>query len=168
VSTWVTAADQQVLTPGVVGGLMWLVPLLPFLAFGIILFFGKRLPGRGHTVGIAAVALGLILSLVGFIELAGGRADVERAWTWFRLGDALELELGMKFDFLTAVMFVVITAISLLVQIYSTGYMRGDVRYTWYYAALSLFTASMLLLVISNNLLQMFVGWEESVSARTS
>jgi len=155
-------ASEEILTPGTVGGLMWLVPLLPFVAFFVILFFGKRMPGKGHWVGIGAVGLGLLLSLVGFFELAGGRGAVERSWTWFELGgtEGTTLELGMTFDFLTAVMFVIVTAISLLVQIYSTGYMHDDSRYSWFYAVLSLFTSSMLFLVLSNNLLQMFVGWE--------
>ena len=141
---------------------MWLVPLLPFLAFFVILFFGRKMPGKGHWVGIGAVGLGLLLSLVGFFELAGGRGAVEKSWTWFQFGgsEGMTLELGMRFDFLTGVMFVIVTAISLLVQIYSTGYMHDDSRYSWFYAVLSLFTSSMLFLVLSNNLLQMFVGWE--------
>src|ERR671914_742043 len=140
---------------------MWLVPLLPFLAFLIILFFGKRMPDRGHTVGIAAVGIGLVLSIAGFIELASGAGGVEKSWTWFAFEQSgLELEFGMNYDFLTGVMFLVVTIVSLLVQIYSTGYMHDDKRYTWFFAALSLFTASMLLLVIANNLLLMLVGWE--------
>ena len=141
---------------------MWLVPLLPFVSFWVILFFGKRLRSRGHIAGIVAVGLGLLLSLIAFAELAGGRSDIERSWTWFEFagGETLRVGFGMKFDFFTAVMFVVVTAISLLVQVYSVGYMHDDKRYTWYYAALSLFTASMLFLVIADNLLQMFVGWE--------
>ena len=70
-------AHEEILTPGTVGGIMWLVPLLPFLAFFVILFFGRKMPDKGHWVGIGAVALGLILSLVGFFELAGGRDAVE-------------------------------------------------------------------------------------------
>jgi NADH-quinone oxidoreductase subunit L len=155
-------AGGEVLRPGTIGGLMWLVPLLPFLAFFVILFFGKRLPGHGNSVGIGAVGIGLALSLAAFFELAGGRADIEKSWTWFEFGGgrSLEVGFGMRFDFFTAVMFVVVAAVSLLVQIYSTGYMRGEARYTWYYAALSLFTASMLFLVIADNLMQLFVGWE--------
>ena len=155
-------ASEEILTPGTVGGIMWLVPLLPFLAFFVILFFGRKMPDKGHWVGIGSVALGFLLSLVGFVELAGGRGAVEKSWTWFQLGgrEGMTLELGLRFDFLTAVMFVIVTLISLLVQIYSTGYMHDDSRYSWFYAALSLFTASMLFLVLSNNLLQMFVGWE--------
>jgi len=151
---------EAVFEPGLIGQIAWLVPLLPFLAFFVILFFGKRLPDKGHSVGIGAVAAGLVISLLAFIELAGGRGDIERSWTWFEFSDILELEFGMKIDFLTAVMFVVVCSISLLVQIYSTGYMHGDSRYTWFYAVLSMFTSSMLFLVIANNLMQMFVGWE--------
>jgi len=149
-----------VFEPGLIGHIAWLVPLLPFLAFFVILFFGKRLPDKGHSVGIGAVAIALVISLLSFIELAGGRGDIEKSWTWFEFSDILELEFGMKLDFLTAVMFVVVCTISLLVQIYSTGYMHGDSRYTWFYAVLSMFTSSMLFLVIANNLMQMFVGWE--------
>jgi NADH-quinone oxidoreductase subunit L len=142
------------------GELMWLVPLLPFLSFFGILFFGKKLPDKGHTMGIAAVGVGLLLSLAGFVELAAGADEVEKSWTWFQFGGSLRLEFGMNYDFLTAVMFVVVTSVSLLVHIYSTGYMHDDKRYTWFFAALSLFTSSMLFLVIANNLLQMLVGWE--------
>jgi NADH-quinone oxidoreductase subunit L len=150
-----------VVRDAVLGQYMWLVPLLPFLAFLIILFFGKRMPDRGHTVGIAAVGIGLVLSIAGFIELASGAGGVEKSWTWFAFEQSgLELEFGMNYDFLTGVMFLVVTIVSLLVQIYSTGYMHDDSRYTWFYAALSLFTTSMLLLVIANNLLMMLVGWE--------
>jgi len=151
---------EAVFEPGLIGHIAWLVPLLPFLAFFVILFFGKRLPDKGHSVGIGAVAIALVISLLSFIELAGGRGDIEKSWTWFEFSDILELEFGMKLDFLTAVMFVVVCTISLLVQIYSTGYMHGDSRYTWFYAVLSMFTSSMLFLVIANNLMQMFVGWE--------
>jgi NADH-quinone oxidoreductase subunit L len=141
---------------------MWLVPLLPALSFLVILFFGRKFPDKGHTVGILAVGIGLLLSLIGFIELAAGGDFVERHWTWFELaeGKSIELSFGMNYDFLTAVMFLVVTSVSLLVQVYSVGYMHDDERYTWFYAALSLFTASMLLLVIADNLLMMLVGWE--------
>ncbi|MDQ3915886.1 MAG: NADH-quinone oxidoreductase subunit L [Actinomycetota bacterium] len=139
---------------------MWIVPLLPFLAAIAIGFFGKRMRDRGHALGIGAVAAGFVLSLIGFVELAAGNAHVEKSWTWFELPGGFELEFGMNYDFLAGVMFVVVTFISMLVQVYSTGYMHDDNRYTWFYTALSLFTGSMLLLVIANNLVQMLVGWE--------
>ncbi|HWC13087.1 MAG TPA: NADH-quinone oxidoreductase subunit L [Actinomycetota bacterium] len=141
---------------------MWLVPLLPFLSFFVILFFGKKTSHGGHAFGIAAIGIGFVMSLVGFIELASGAAAVEKAWTWFEFGggESLHLEFGMNYDFLTGIMFVVVTLVSLLVHIYSTGYMHGEERYTIFFAMLSLFTGSMLFMVIANNLLQLFVGWE--------
>ncbi|MPZ91220.1 MAG: NADH-quinone oxidoreductase subunit L [Actinobacteria bacterium] len=144
---------------GLFPDLMWLVPLLPALSFLVILFFGKRFPDKGHGVGILAIGIAFFLSLAGFIDLITGAETVEKHWVWFEL-ETLELTFGMNYDFLTGLMFVVVTFISLLVQIYSTGYMLDDERYTWFYAALSLFTASMLLLVTADNLIMMLVGWE--------
>ena len=157
---YVLAVQEGDLTNPAIGPYMWLVPLLPFLATVIIGFFGKRMSSRGHSVGIAAVGIGWVLSLIGFVELAAGAGGTERSWTWFEFEGVLELEFGMNYDFLTGIMFLVVTTVSLLVQVYSTGYMHDDKRYTWFYAALSLFTGSMLLLVIANNLLLMLVGWE--------
>ena len=76
------------------------------------------------------------------------------------LGEGYEMEAGMRIDGLTAMMFLLVTFVSLMVQIYSTGYMHGDPKYTYFFALLSVFTASMLLLVIANNIMQMLVGWE--------
>ena len=156
------AAEAEIAPTGeaVIGDIMWIVPLLPFLAFFVILFFGKKLPKRGHEAGIIAIGLAWLLSVVGFIELVSKNAPVQKSWTWIEFANGFELELGMNYDFLCGVMFIVVTTVSLLVQIYSTGYMHDDKRYTWFYAALALFTSSMLFLVIANNLLQMLVGWE--------
>ncbi|MEA2451370.1 MAG: NADH-quinone oxidoreductase subunit [Actinomycetota bacterium] len=139
---------------------MWLVPLLPVLSFFAILFFGKKTKSRGHWFGIGALGIGFAMSLFAFIQLAAGNAAVEKSWNWFKIGDTINLEFGMHYDFLTGVMFVVVTLIALLVHIYSTGYMHDDERYTIFFAFLSLFTGSMLFMVIANNLLQLFVGWE--------
>ncbi len=79
--------------------------------------------------------------------------------TWWHNG-ALKFSVGTRIDGLVVMMLFVVTLISLLVHIYSTAYMHDDVRFTYYYAALSLFTASMLLLVVSANMLQLLVGWE--------
>jgi NADH-quinone oxidoreductase subunit L len=136
----------------------WLIPIIPLVAFFVILFFGKRTPGRGADIGIVATAASFVISLVIFFEVLGG-THLERSWSWFELGP-LHLELGMNIDGLAAVMFIVVTVVSLLVQIYSVEYMRNEPRFTWYYAALSLFTGSMLNLVIANNLFQLLVGWE--------
>src|SRR5262249_11811613 len=79
--------------------------------------------------------------------------------TWWQNG-SMKFVVGARMDGLVAMMLIVVTVISLLVHIYSTAYMHGDRRFTYYYAALSLFTASMLLLVVSSNLLELLVGWE--------
>ncbi|MGH8937834.1 MAG: NADH-quinone oxidoreductase subunit 5 family protein, partial [Actinomycetes bacterium] len=79
--------------------------------------------------------------------------------TWFTVGP-LHLELGQYVDGLTAVMLIVVTAVSLAVHVYSIGYMSGDVRFTWFYVVLSLFTSAMLNVVIANDLFQLLVGWE--------
>jgi NADH-quinone oxidoreductase subunit L len=87
------------------------------------------------------------------------KQPIERSFVWWQSGET-KIGGGILIDGLAVMMLVVVTAISLLVHVYSTNYMHGDRRYTYFYAALSLFTASMLLLVISNNLLQLLVGWE--------
>jgi len=140
----------------------WLIPVLPLAAFFLILAFGKRLPRKGTEIGLAAVGASFVLSLFILIGdyVGGGGPVVERKVDWLPFGADLGLNLGMKIDGLVAVMFVVVTLVSLMVQIYSTAYMHGDKRYTWYYAALNLFTGSMLTLVIADNLIQLLIGWE--------
>ncbi|MFA5891119.1 MAG: NADH-quinone oxidoreductase subunit L [Actinomycetota bacterium] len=139
----------------------WLIPALPFLAVALIAVFGKRMRRGGSEIGIAAVGIAAVLSYVTIADfIGGGGPTVLRALNWFPFGGDFRLPLGMRVDGLTAVMFVVVTTVSLMVQIYSTGYMHGDKRFTWYFTAINLFTGSMLLLVISSNLLQMLIGWE--------
>jgi NADH-quinone oxidoreductase subunit L len=140
-------------------GIMWLVPALMAASFLIILFFGPKLPGKGHSIGIGAVTVAFLLSLGGFIDLLSGAETVEKSWNWIEL-ESLEIGFGMHYDFLCAVMFIVVTFISLMVYIYSTGYMHGDKKYSWFFAVLSLFSFSMLLLVIADNLIMLLVGWE--------
>ncbi|MGH2727551.1 MAG: proton-conducting transporter membrane subunit, partial [Actinomycetota bacterium] len=140
----------------------WLIPVLPLAAFFLILAFGKRLPRKGTEIGIPAVGASFALALVILVGdyVGGGGPVVEKGLDWFPFGANLGIELGMKIDGLVAVMFLVVTLVSLMVQIYSTAYMHGDKRYTWYFAALNLFTGSMLNLVIANNLIQLLIGWE--------
>jgi NADH-quinone oxidoreductase subunit L len=139
--------------------LAFLIPLLPFAATALIVTLGKRTPGKGAPIGILAVAAGLVLSAGAFLETLGGHEAVEHSVRWAVFGP-VDFELGIAVDQLSAMMFVVVCFVSMLVQIYSTSYMHGDVRYTWYFAALNLFTGSMLTLVAANNTLQLLVGWE--------
>jgi NADH-quinone oxidoreductase subunit L len=139
--------------------LAWIVVILPLGTFFLIAFFGKRLPGKGAGLGIAAMAVGLVLSLLVLWHFVTGGAPAEQSISWFSIG-GFEFELGTYVDGLTAVMLVVVTLVSLCVQVYSVGYMHGDSRYTWFYAVLSLFTGAMLNVVVANNLIQLLVGWE--------
>ncbi|MGI8808677.1 MAG: NADH-quinone oxidoreductase subunit L [Acidimicrobiales bacterium] len=140
----------------------WLIPLIPAVSFFVILFFGRRLPKKGAEVGIGALTAAFVLSLLVALEWIGEhvpRHPVRRHTTWFEIG-GIDFGAGMHIDGLTVMMLVVVTFISLMVHVYSTGYMDGDRRYTYFFAALSLFTAAMLLLVVSDNTLQLMIGWE--------
>ena len=166
---------------------VWIIPALPAASFLVILFFGKRMPKKGAWIGIAAVGASFVLSCITaaqWIErvntaeghsvglgafvgngmlLSGGEhavvTPVVHSINWWHSG-GVSFGVGTYVDGLTVMMMFVVTIISLLVHIYSTGYMRGDHRYTWFFACLSLFTSSMLLLVVADNTLQMLVGWE--------
>src|SRR3954447_23398967 len=140
----------------------WLIPLIPALSFFVILFFGKRLPRKGSEIGIGALGIAFVLALVCAAQWIGKETPREPAHahhTWFTFGGT-DFGFGIHVDGLTVMMLVVVAFISLMVHVYSTGYMHGDRRYTYFFAALSLFTAAMLLLVVSDNTLQLMIGWE--------
>jgi NADH-quinone oxidoreductase subunit L len=145
----------------------WVIPAIPTASFFIILFFGKKMPRKGSEVGIVALLVTWIFSTICALQWirlpvddeSHLRTAVDRGFTWWRNGN-VKIGAGIHIDGLTVMMLFVVTFISLLVHIYSSAYMKDDRRFTHYYAALSLFTASMLLLVVSDNLLQLLVGWE--------
>ncbi len=140
----------------------WLIPLIPAISFVLILAFGKRMPRKGSEIGVLALAAAFALSVITAIQWIGEhvpRHAVDRHVTWFEMG-GVEIGAGIHIDGLAVMMLVVVSFISLLVHVYSTGYMHGDRRYTYFFAALSLFTASMLMLVVSDNTLQLLVSWE--------
>jgi NADH-quinone oxidoreductase subunit L len=137
----------------------WVLVLLPLVSAAVILFFGKRTPGKGAVYGIVGVGAAFLFALAVLWHFVEGGGPFEGSVEWFTIG-SLHLELGILVDGLTGIMVVVVTAISLAVHVYSLGYMHGDERYTWFYVVLSLFTAAMLTVVVSNNLIQLLVGWE--------
>ncbi len=149
----------QVAAAGGIRELAWLVPILPISAFFLIVFFGKKTPGKGAYIGLLFTGAAFVIGLLSFIEATNQKDIVEKSFTWLSFGD-LHLEIGMRVDALASMMFVVVCLVSVLMQVYSIGYMHGDVRYTWYFAAVNLFTGSMLTLVIANNTVQLLVGWE--------
>ncbi len=142
----------------------WLVPLLPALSFVGILFFGKRMRYKGAELGIGAVAVSFVLAVCAGIAWLGHHDDsgyyaVQSSTQWLQSG-GVEFGAGVLVDGLSVMMLLVVTIVSLLVHIYSTDYVGDDKRYTHFFAFLSLFTAAMLFFVLSDNILQMIVGWE--------
>lgn len=144
----------------------WLIPFLPFLSFLLIALVTRRSKGLSAAVSILAIlsALGLAIAIgVGVIQSWNGEEFVGReavaAANWLNIG-GLKIDFGTIVDPLSAMMLFVVTLVASMVQIYSLGYMHGDRGWSRYYAYQSLFAASMLGLVISTNLLQLFIFWE--------
>ncbi len=136
------------------------IPLIPLLATAVNIFFGPRL-GREKAGILACVAVGLsfFLSLWALALLPSGGVLGDTLFTWIE-SDPLRVELSFQVDRLTAVMLLVITGIGLLIHIYSLGYMGHDEGMVRYFAYLNLFIFFMALLVLADNLLLLFVGWE--------
>ena len=152
-------------TGGVLAEWAGLMLVLPFVAFLLIIFFGKRLKGQGAEFAIGAMAIIFLHALALFIANAGGGIVHEEHFQLARIGilpggEELAFELGWVVDGLSIMMYLVVATVSLLVFIYAVGYMKGDVRVTFFFAALSLFAGSMLVLVGAPNLVQLIIGWE--------
>jgi len=145
---------------------IWLIFLLPLFSFIIISFFIRPFVKAASRVAgyitILSIAGSLALSIWAlFAVMAAPHHDIPVPdVTWVVIEGGVTIHLGLIMDSLTAVMLIVVTVVSLMVQIYSQGYMHGDPGYHRYYAWMSLFTASMIGLVIADNLLFLFVFWE--------
>ncbi len=140
----------------------WVVVALPLLSAVLITAVGKQLPGKGSEIGIAALGLSWLLAVGIAWEtfVTSPMEPLERSIDWSPLGGGFVFELGMLVDGLTAVMLLLVTTVSFMVHVYSREYMHGEPRYTYFFAMLGLFTFSMLLLVVANNLLLAVIGWE--------
>ncbi len=139
-----------------------LIPLAPLIGAVIAGLFGKQIGRAGaHWVTIIGVAISFILSLIVFkqIILDGAPAYNASVYTWM-VSAGVKFEVGFLIDQLTALMIVVVTFVSLMVHIYTIGYMHDDPGYQRFFSYIALFTFSMLMLVMSNNFLQLFFGWE--------
>ena len=120
-------------------------------------WFGRRI---SHTLTILGVLVSFLISASTLYSVAvdGARLN-ETLYTWMVVG-GLKMEVGFLIDGLTAMMMCVVTFVSLMVHIYTIGYMEEDEGYNRFFSYISLFTFSMLMLVMSNNMLQLFFGWE--------
>jgi len=139
-----------------------LIILAPLLAAVVVGFFGHRIGRAGsHWLTILAVGISFVLSSIVLYQLYWGGLEAEnyKLYTW-AISDEIAMEIGFLIDNLTALMIVVVSFVSLMVHIYTIGYMRDDPGYQRFFSYISLFTFSMLILVMSNNFLQLFFGWE--------
>jgi NADH-quinone oxidoreductase subunit L len=141
--------------------ILLLIVLAPLVASIVAGLFGRWVGRIGaHTITIAGVALSFVLSTKVLLGLLDGAPVFDGAvYTWL-VSDGIRMEIGFLADNLTALMMCVVTFVSLMVHVYTIGYMRDDPGYTRFFSYISLFTFSMLMLVMSNNLLQLFFGWE--------
>ena len=140
---------------------IWLIPLLPFLAFLVTLLFGKWwIKESAHWLPILAMLGSFGLSLAAFIQIRGVEEPVVvELWRWFSVG-SFQVPMSLQMDQLSAVMCLVVSGIGLLIFIYSKGYMHGDTGYYRFFAFMSLFAFSMLTLVLAGNYLLLYFGWE--------
>ena len=136
-----------------------LIPFLPLFSFAFTFLFGKRLGVRSHWLPIVAVLISFSCAIYAFFQVKNGHHVNRDLYTWISSG-TLTVSVGFLLDELTSVMLIVVTSISSLVHIYSVGYMKGEDGYYRFFSYLSLFTFSMLMLVLGNNFLQLFFGWE--------
>ena len=139
-----------------------LAPLLGSLVAGFVSpFLGRAGRAVAHTVTIACMIVSVALSFHVLYQLTVGGADNynQNLYTWFQIGQ-VNASVGFMVDRLTAMMLVVVGFVSLVVHLYTIGYMRDDPGYTRFFSYISLFTFSMFMLVMSNNFMQLFFGWE--------
>ena len=165
------ASESEVLAPLASGWFLehaWLVPVVPAIAFALIILIGKRLPMKGSELGVLSMFSSLVLSVgAGYqwIQRTNSAAEeqfvepVIKSWSWWRSG-GFDFGIGQHSDGLSVLVLIVVAFISTLVQIYSLEYLRGDRRYTHFFAALTLFSGGMLAMVLADNMMLFLLGWE--------
>ena len=153
------AAPATGITPGATS-LLWLLPALPLAGFAVNLLLGRRLRALSGWIATLAVAASFAICVAALAELLSldgperGRV-VLRGWAWFA-----GVSFDLRFDQLSATVAMVVTGVGTLIHLYSIGYMAREERQPTYFAWLNLFVASMLVLVLAQNFLVMFLGWE--------
>src|SRR5660397_100879 len=140
---------------------VWLIPTLPLVAFLVTILVGRwYIKDSAHWLPIAAMAGSFGLSVKAWLDIRGAEEPfVMELWRWISVGK-FQVPIGLQVDQLSAVMLLVVTGVGFLIFVYSKGYMHGDTGYYRFYAYLSLFAFSMLMLVLANNYLLLYLGWE--------
>ncbi len=139
---------------------VWLIPALPLLAAILVSAGGRRSARLAGSITAGAVFFSLIMALNVLTGLISAPGVEQVSVVWLRSAGNLSMELGMLVDPLSVIMLVIVCFISLMVQIYSLGYMAGDQGITRYFSFMSFFTFSMLGLVLANNLITLYMFWE--------
>ncbi len=139
--------------------LIWLVPVLPLVGVAINGVFGRWIRGRAHVLGVGTTGLSFLIALAIFLRVLGGQSLNWDVYSWIPVGD-FHATVGFQVDPLSAVMMLVVTFVGFLIHVYSVGYMHGDPGYARFFTYMNLFMTSMLILVLANNYLLMFLGWE--------
>ncbi|MGF0225906.1 NADH-quinone oxidoreductase subunit L [Dietzia natronolimnaea] len=142
---------------------LWLIPGLPLLGAALLLLLGRRSDPWGHLLGCATALAAFCAAAWQFAAMAG-REAVDRTlqqtlFTWISVGD-LHVDMGLRLDQLSMVFVLLITGVGLLIHVYSTGYMAADPARRKFFAYLNLFLAAMLLLVMADDFLVLYLGWE--------
>ena len=151
---------------------VWLLPAIPVVVFVVVALFYRLIPRQGDWLAIVGMAAVTVLSALVIADFQGAFSggeflpDGANVWAfeWLKISDGagvIELiEVSTYVDAITVVMIAVVSIVTLMVMVYSVGYMHGEPRYGWYFAALSFFAAAMLTLVVSGNLLLLYLAWE--------
>jgi NADH-quinone oxidoreductase subunit L len=144
--------------------LLWLVPSLPFASAALLALFGPRLPRKGiAAIGVLSIAISAVIAFIIAGSFAGappvGNAYIRHLWTWIDVA-GFRPEIALYLDALSLVMILVITFVGFLIHLYSTEFMLGDEGYSRFFAYMNLFVASMITLVLADNLLLLYLGWE--------
>jgi NADH-quinone oxidoreductase subunit L len=148
--------------PGAVG-VSWLIPLFPLAGAVLLLLFGKRIGRGAGAIATLMMTASFITGLVTFIQVTNqpeaSRSFVRPLYEWIASG-SFHVAVDLRIDPLSLMMVLVVTGVGTLIHLYSVGYMHGDPRYPRYFAYLNLFAFSMLVLVLANNFLLLYAGWE--------
>ena len=139
--------------------LIWMVPVLPLVGVLINGIFGRWTRDRAHVLGVGTTALSFLVALGIFLQTLGGQTLNWDVYSWVAVGE-FHATVGFQVDPLSSVMMLVVTFVGFLIHVYSVGYMHGDPGYPRFFTYLNLFMTSMLILVLANNYLLMFMGWE--------
>ena len=144
--------------------LLWLVPALPFAGFFVLVTLGARLGRAGAAaVGVGSIAVSTVVAFLAAAALMAlppdDRVFAQTLWTWVRVG-GFAPAIGFHLDALSTVMMLVVTFVGLLIHVYSTAFMRDDEGFARFFAYMNLFVGSMLVLVLADDLLLLYLGWE--------